>query len=70
MKKVKMEKDVIIKMIGKRKFFNLEKLTAKDYDKLYEYFSNQGEMPYGTMKARTGDPEEWMYKKLVSLGGT
>jgi len=30
------------------------------YLKLYEYFCNNGEMPYGTAKARTGDPYEWI----------
>ena len=34
------------------------------YDKLYEYFCNSGEMPYGIAKARTGDPDLWMLEKL------
>lgn len=28
------------------------------YDKLYEYYVN--DMPYGTAKARTGDPYDWI----------
>lgn len=34
------------------------------YDALYDYYANAGEMPYGTMKARTGDPYEWVTQRL------
>ena len=31
------------------------------YEKLYQYFAFEtGEMPYGTAKARTGDPDVWI----------
>ena len=33
---------------------------------LYTHF--QEEMPYGTQKARTGDPDEYIYDKLEDLG--
>jgi len=33
---------------------------------LYKHF--QEEMPYGTQKARTGDPDEYIYNKLEDLG--
>ena len=33
---------------------------------LYEYF--QEDMPYGTQKARTGDPDEFIYDALEDLG--
>ena len=33
---------------------------------LYEHF--QEDMPYGTQKARTGDPDEYIYDKLEDLG--
>ena len=33
---------------------------------LYTHF--QEEMPYGTQKARTGDPDEYIYNKLEDLG--
>ena len=36
------------------------------YEKLFKYFSVE-EMPYGTQKARTGDPYNWIYDKLDSL---
>ena len=35
------------------------------YDKLYEYFAFETcEMPYGTAKARDGDPECWILEYL------
>lgn len=34
------------------------------YDFLFQYYSEDGEMPYGTMKARDGDPYEWITNKL------
>ena len=38
------------------------------YNKLYEYFAFVTyEMPYGTAKARDGDPDEWILKKLEEL---
>jgi len=33
---------------------------------LYEHF--QEDMPYGTQKARTGDPDEYIYDALENLG--
>ena len=38
------------------------------FDKLFEYFAFEtGEMPYGTAKARTGDPDVWILEHLESL---
>ncbi len=45
---------------------------TKDFDinssplfaELYEYYCAAGEMPYGTMKARTGDPDQWIANRL------
>jgi hypothetical protein len=34
------------------------------YEPLYEYFCNSGEMPYGVMKARTGDPDIWITHRM------
>jgi len=33
--------------------------------KLYEYFVD--EMPYGTAKGRTGDPDQFIFQKLYDL---
>ena len=37
------------------------------YEDLYGYYVNSGEMPYGTMKARDGDPVEWIADRLYDL---
>ena len=34
---------------------------------LYEWYCNSGEMPYGTMKARDGDPDIWITDRLVRV---
>ena len=34
------------------------------YGKLYDYFCDSGEMPYGIAKARDGDPDLWILEKL------
>ena len=34
------------------------------YDALFDYYLTTGEMPYGTMKARDGDPYEWVTQQL------
>jgi hypothetical protein len=36
------------------------------YDALFDYYLSSGEMPYGTAKARTGDPYEWVTQRLVA----
>jgi len=41
---------------------------SEAYNKLYEYFAFEtGEMPYGTAKARTGDPDWWILEYLQAL---
>jgi hypothetical protein len=38
------------------------------YIKLFEYFAFEtSEMPYGTAKARTGDPDVWILEYLEKL---
>ena len=38
------------------------------YEKLYEYFAfTTCEMPYGTAKARDGDPDTWILEHLATL---
>lgn len=34
---------------------------------LYSYFCNTGDMPYGTMKARDGDPTEWVADRMFEM---
>ncbi len=33
---------------------------SEAFGKLYDYFCDNGEMPYGVAKARTGDPDAWI----------
>jgi len=33
---------------------------------LFDYYMDSGQMPYGVMKARTGDPLNWIADKVVS----
>ena len=40
--------------------------NEKLYDELFEYFLE--DMPYGTQKARDGDPVEWITMRLDDLG--
>ena len=35
-------------------------------EKMYNHFME--EMPYGTAKARTGDPHEWIFNRLEQMG--
>ena len=43
-----------------KNFINGDELDDDLYHALYDYYADHGEMPYGTMKARTGDPYEWV----------
>ena len=38
------------------------------YYELFSYFSDNGDMPYGTQKARDGDPYQWINDELDNLG--
>jgi hypothetical protein len=41
---------------------------SEAFGKLYEYFAFEAcEMPYGTAKARDGDPETWILERLEVL---
>ena len=58
-KKILIKHDVLHKDIDQ---LDDEKLMLD----LFMHF--QEEMPYGTQKARTGDPDEYIYDKLEDLG--
>jgi hypothetical protein len=48
-------------------FVNGADLTEELYDDLYEYYAfTIAEMPYGTAKARDGDPLEWITQRFES----
>jgi hypothetical protein len=37
------------------------------YEKLFAYFAESGDMPYGVQKARTGDPDAWIMDHLDDI---
>jgi hypothetical protein len=41
---------------------------SKAYEELFGYYMDSGEMPYGVMKARTGDPDQWIADRVSDLG--
>ena len=47
-----------------RNFINGDELDTDLYHALFDYYSDHGEMPYGTMKARDGDPFEWVTQRF------
>jgi hypothetical protein len=40
------------------------------YEKLFNYFLDTGEMPYGVAKARTGEPDTWILDYLHDLSAS
>jgi hypothetical protein len=40
-------------------------MDGETMDILFQHYCNNGEMPYGVAKARTGDPDQWIYDRLV-----
>tara|TARA_A100001011_G_C14200833_1_gene795575 strand:+ start:726 stop:944 length:219 start_codon:yes stop_codon:yes gene_type:complete len=39
-------------------------IFTQSYEKLFNYFCDTGDMPYGVAKARTGDPDLWILEHL------
>jgi len=46
-------------------FVELGELSNDAFERCFEFYLT--EMPYGTAKARTGDPLEWVHDKLASI---
>lgn len=42
----------------------LDELNESTFEKLFEYYCNQNEIPYGVAKARTGDPYDWILNRV------
>jgi hypothetical protein len=47
-----------------KNFLAGQELSDDLYHALYDYYSDHGEMPYGTMKGRDGDPYEWVHMRF------
>jgi len=47
-----------------KNFLAGQELSDDLYHALFDYYSDHGEMPYGTMKGRDGDPYEWVHMRF------
>ena len=70
------EQDQLRQAIGDDMFAQVRSATEQGagitddmYDALYDYYTESGEMPYGTAKARDGDPMEWIEERVGELFG-
>ena len=43
---------------------SVDEISTDLFEAICEYASNNGDMPYGTVKARDEDPYEWICKNL------
>ena len=41
-------------------------IVDDNFDELFEYYTRTNQMPYGTAKARTGDPFTWIQHRLIT----
>ena len=64
------EYDEVKRILASNDVTDLDQIEygSEVYEDLYNYFANSGEMPYGIMKARTGDPDVWIVDRLIDLG--
>ena len=65
------EKEKVISIIGQEqvdRFINEDEISDDFYEKLFvEYYIDHEDMPYGTKKARDGDPYAWIYERLLVI---
>jgi hypothetical protein len=64
------EYDEVKKILDNNEVTDLDQIEygSEVYEDLYNYFANSGEMPYGVMKARDGDPDVWIIDRVYDLG--
>ena len=64
------ERDEVKAILDKHGIKNSDDVEygSEVYQELYNYFANSGEMPYGVMKARDGDPDQWIADRIDDLG--
>lgn len=62
------ETDEVKAILAKHNVSNIDDMEYGSdlYQDLFDYYSD--EMPYGTQKARDGDPMEWIFTRLDDLG--
>ena len=64
------EYEAVKKILDSNHVTDIEEIEygGECFDELFSYWADQGEIPYGVMKARTGMPDEWIHDKLCELG--
>ena len=69
MAKIYNEYEEVKKILIKHNALHLDIDQLDDSDLMFDLYKHfQEEMPYGTQKARDGDPDEYIYNKLEDLG--
>ena len=69
MAKIYDEYEEVKKILIKHNALHLDIDQLDDSDLMFDLFGHfQEEMPYGTQKARDGDPDEYIYDKLEDMG--
>ena len=72
------EKEAIAKILGTKKFDIAKKIAAGTesiddhydiYELLFQYYLDHNAMDYGTAKGRTGDPIDWVDRRLQKVLG-
>jgi hypothetical protein len=63
------EYDTVKRILIKHDALNMDISQLDDEKLLFDLYGHfQDQMPYGTQKARTGDPDEFIYDALENLG--
>jgi len=64
------EYDEVKKILDQNNVTDIEDIEygGECFDDLFSYWADQGEIPYGVMKARTGMPDEWIIDRVYDLG--
>jgi len=69
MAKIYDEYEEVKKILIKHNALHLDIDQLDNSDLMFDLYGHfQEEMPYGTQKARDGDPDEYIYNKLEDLG--
>ena len=67
---MKTEYEEVKAILIKHDVTDLEQIeyASEVFEDLYGYYMDSGEMPYGTMKVRDGDPDVWIADRIEELG--
>ena len=66
---MKSEYDTVKAILIKHDALNMDISQLDDEKLLFDLYGHfQDQMPYGTQKARDGDPDEFIYDALENLG--